>query len=46
MNGACAAGQFIEIDGAKLKCVYWITQHKEGGKRKNRATLKTVGMEH
>jgi hypothetical protein len=39
----CAAG---EVVGAKLKCVYWITQHKDGGKGKNRPTLKTVGMGH
>jgi hypothetical protein len=42
MNRPCAA----EVDGAKLKCVYWITQHKDGSKRKNRVTLKTVGMGH
>ena len=33
-------------DGAKLKCVYWITQHKDWGKGKNRPTVKSVGMEH
>jgi len=36
----------IEGVGAKLKCVYWITQHKDGGKGKNRPTLKTVGRGH
>ncbi|MEE8316200.1 MAG: hypothetical protein V3R70_06580, partial [Syntrophobacteria bacterium] len=36
--------EIIEVDGAKLKCVYWITQHKDGGKGKNRPTLKTAGM--
>jgi hypothetical protein len=34
------------VDGAKLKCVYWITQHKDWGKRKNRPTVKRVGMGH
>jgi hypothetical protein len=33
----------IEVDGAKLKCVYWITQHKDRGKGKNWDILKTVG---
>ena len=36
----------IEVDGVKLKCVYWITQHKDGGKGKNRDTLKTIGKGH
>ena len=39
MNSACAA----EVDGAKRKCVYWITQHKDGGKGKNRSTLTRIG---
>ena len=38
--------EFIEVDGAKLKCVYWITQHKDGGKGKNRPISRTVGMKH
>jgi len=36
----CAAGEVVR---AKLKCVYWITQHKDWGKGKNRDTLKTAG---
>jgi hypothetical protein len=31
------------VVGAKLKYVYWITQHKDWDKGKNRGTLKTAG---
>ncbi len=33
----------IEVDGVKLKCVYWITQHKDGSKGKKWDIWKTAG---
>ena len=35
--------EFLEVDGVTLKCVYWITQLKDGSKGKNRPTVQTVG---